>query len=303
MKENRTLQSTFKSADTEEWFDIVFTRPLGYLWARFFQFFGIHPNVVTVISIILGAAGGLLLAPRDIYINLLGILLIVWANIYDSTDGQLARMTGKKSRLGRVLDGFCGDVWFFCIYFAICVRLTPVWGIWIWLFCAFAGFICHGRQCKLADYYRNIHLYFVGGKGKSELDNSVRLKEEFRNTKFSEQPIWKVFLYFYCGYTLSQEKMTPRFQQFYAEVSKRFGTEIPQELRDEFRSLSLPLMKYANILTFNTRAAVLYVSVLADVPWMYPLIEVVVFNALAFYMHHRHETICRRLQHKGYSIN
>ena len=297
MSENSQLKATYKSADTEEWFDIVFTRPLGYLWARFFQFFGIHPNVVTVISIILGAAGGLLFAFHDIWLNLLGILLIVWANIYDSTDGQLARMTGKKSRLGRVLDGFCGDVWFFCIYFGICVRLTPEWGIWIWFFCAFAGFICHGIQCKLADYYRNIHMFFVGGQGKSELDSSVKLKEEFRATKFSEQPIWKTFLYFYCGYTRSQENMTPRFQRFYAAVSKN-PDRISQELRDEFRSLSLPLMKYANILTFNTRAAVLYAAILIDIPWVYPAIEVTIFNLLAFYMHHRHEMICERLQQK-----
>ena len=33
-------------------------------------------------------------------------------------------MTGKKSLLGRILDGFAGDVWFFSIYFFISLRLT-----------------------------------------------------------------------------------------------------------------------------------------------------------------------------------
>lgn len=31
MKEN--IKSTYKSNDTEEWFDKVFTRPIGYMWA------------------------------------------------------------------------------------------------------------------------------------------------------------------------------------------------------------------------------------------------------------------------------
>ena len=49
-KKTRAVEATFKSKDTEEWLDIWFTRPVGYVFARFFGFFGIHPNVVTIIS-------------------------------------------------------------------------------------------------------------------------------------------------------------------------------------------------------------------------------------------------------------
>lgn len=109
---NSQLQSTFKSQDTEEWLDIHFTRPLGLLWANFFNHFNIHPNVVTILSIILGAAAGVMFYYPDMPHTIIGILLLVWANLYDSADGQLARMTGKKTRWGRILDGFAGDVWF-----------------------------------------------------------------------------------------------------------------------------------------------------------------------------------------------
>lgn len=68
------------------------------------------------------------------------MLLLIWANSYDSADGQLARMTGKKTPLGRILDGTAGDCWFIAIYAAICLRLTPEWGIWIWIFAAITGF-------------------------------------------------------------------------------------------------------------------------------------------------------------------
>lgn len=47
--------------------------------------------------------------------TLIGIFLLMWANHYDSCDGQLARLTGKKTRWGRMLDGFAGDLWFFTI--------------------------------------------------------------------------------------------------------------------------------------------------------------------------------------------
>ena len=55
-------------------------------------------------------------------------------------------------------------------------------------------------------------------------------------------------------------------------------------------------MKWANILTFNTRAIVLYIAVLVDEPWIYPVFEATVMNALMLYMWRRHETLCRRVQ-------
>lgn len=301
---NTRLASTFKSQDTEEWFDIHFTRPLGLLWARFFNHFDVHPNVVTILSIILGAAAGMMFYFDNIVYTLLGILLLVWANLYDSADGQLARMTGKKTRWGRILDGFAGDVWFFTIYAAICLRLqgqyipgTEVkWGVWIWLLSAFSGFICHGKQCQLADYYRNIHLYFIKGEQGSELDNFKKLRSELKTLSWKRDGMWMVFLYFYGNYTKSQESMTPAFQQLRLALREKYGkSPLPQQLCADFRAGSLPLMKYANILTFNTRAIVLYIVLLAGQPWLYLVFEIVVMNVLFFYMRARHESLCREM--------
>ena len=132
-KQKPTLESTLKSMDTEEFIDIHFYRPIGYRWALFFNKFGISPNTVTIASIFIGAAAGVCFYPHNLTINIIGMLLLIWANSYDSADGQLARMTGKKTPLGRILDGTAGDIWFISIYAAICARLTPQWGIWIWV--------------------------------------------------------------------------------------------------------------------------------------------------------------------------
>ena len=292
---SNNLEATFKSQDTEEWLDIHFTRPLGLMWANLFNRFNVHPNVVTLLSIILGAAAGVMFYYPDLLHTVAGILLLVWANLYDSADGQLARMTGKKTMWGRVLDGFAGDVWFFAIYAAICLRLTPEWGIWIWLLAAASGFIFHAKQCQLADYYRNIHLYFIKGKSGSELDSSQKLRADFRALTWRKDPVSKTFLYFYCNYTRSQEVQTPAFQRFYAALRGRFGEQIPQALRDDVRRGSLPLMKYANILTFNTRAIVLYVVMLVGQPWLYFVFEVTVMTLIYCYMRSRHEGLCREL--------
>jgi hypothetical protein len=298
------LNATFKSQDTEEWLDIYFTRPIGLLWAKFFRRFGIHPNVVTILSIILGALAGVCFYFNDYTYTIIGILLLMWANFYDSADGQLARMTGQKTQWGRILDGFAGDVWFFVIYAAICLRLQHMplpfgieghWGIWIWILAAFSGLKCHAEQCRLADYYRNIHLYFLKGKKGSELDDTITMQQEFKTTSWYEKPAWKTFLFFYIRYTKAQEASTPNFQKLRKALNTRYGHDIPEDLRQQFRAKSLPLMKWTNILTFNTRAIVLYVSLLAMQPWIYFIAEITVFNILYHHMRTQHESFCKHI--------
>ena len=132
-------QSTLKSSDTEEWFDLVFYRRIGYAWALLARRLGITPNVITVASIFLGIGAGICFYFNNIWINAVGMLLLVWANSFDSADGQLARLTGQYSRLGRILDGVSGDFWFVSIYLCICLRecvtshffIDNPWAIWL----------------------------------------------------------------------------------------------------------------------------------------------------------------------------
>lgn len=115
-KSTPSLESTLKSLDTEEFIDIHFYRPIGYQWALFFNKLGVSPNSITIASIFIGIAAGICFYFQSLAINVIGMLLLIWANSYDSADGQLARMTGQKSALGRILDGAAGDFWFIAIY-------------------------------------------------------------------------------------------------------------------------------------------------------------------------------------------
>ena len=288
-----TFESTLKSNDTEEWIDLIFYRPIGYLWALFFHKLGITPNTITILSIFLGVGAGVLFYPQDLLLNGIGMLLLVWANMYDSADGQLARMTGQKSDLGRILDGVSGDLWFISIYVSLCLRLTPDWGWWIWLLAAVAG-LSHTKQASLADYYRNIHLFFIKGREGSELDNSKKEKESYDEMKWSDGFLKKLFLWFYIRYTVSQEKATPAFQRFFSCLREQGLNTIPQTLKTDFRKASLPLMKYTNILSFNTRVFVLFISLFINLPWIYFVFELTLLNLLLIYMVYRHEKFSRQ---------
>lgn len=296
-----------KSEDTEGPFELYVTRTPGYLWALFFKHLHVHPICVTLLSMVLGALAGYFFWSEQLSMNLVGMFLLVWANWYDCADGQLARMTDQKTLIGRILDGFAGDVWFFSIYFFLCMRLMGQtapwggpWGVVIWLVAAYAGLYCHTRQCALADYYRNIHLYMVCGLAGSELDNSRQQQEVMRSLRWnSREWFHKLYLFFYIRYTRGQEQQTPCFQQFYALLQQRYGGgELPGWLRTAFRQASRPLMKYANILTFDTRVGVLFLSLLVGVPWLYFLFEMVVLEALRYYMRGVHEGFCRRFMNQ-----
>lgn len=301
MKLIDNVRATLKSTDTEGNFELYVTRTPGYLWALFFRALHVHPIAVTLLSIIIGALTGPCFYAESFGMNLLGVGCLMLANMYDCADGQLARMTGQRTLIGRILDGFAGDVWFFSIYFFICLRLTPQcipftsvkWGVWIWLVCAWAGFRCHGRQCAIADYYRNIHMWMQLGRQRCELDASTDVRCRYETLSWGSRDWFeKLYLYFYRSYCEGQEHQAPQFQKFRRAVLERWGDDVPLQLREDFRQKSLPLMPTTNLLTFDFRVGILFASVLLGVPYFFPLVELSLMEFWRYNMRRRHEAFC-----------
>ena len=296
-----SYRDSLKSLDTEEHIDLAFYRPIGYMWACLARRLGISPNAITIASIFLGIAAGVLFYFNNIWINAAGMLLLIWANSFDSADGQLARMTHQYSRLGRILDGLSGDLWFLAIYIAICLRenvtshffMTHPWVIWV---AAVVTGICHAKQAAMADYYRQFHLFFLKGAEGSELERAFSLKRKLATLSWKRNFWQKLFLTVYTSYTLQQEATSPAMQSLRSALDKRFPDgQIPLSFRDDFRRESLPLMKYTNILSFNWRTIALFTALFLRMPWLYFLFELTVLNFLLIMMVIRHERICRRL--------
>ncbi len=297
------VKASMKSADTEGTFELYATRTPGYLWALLFERLGIHPITVTLWSIVLGVAAGVFFYSDSLTPNILGMFLLIWANWYDCADGQLARMTGKVSLIGRILDGFAGDLWFFSIYFFICLRLTPseapwggIWGAWIWVLGAFAGLYCHTRQCALADYYRNIHLFIVENHG--EFSTSAEENAKMRRLSWNKKEWFeKLYTFFYRNYTRGQERQTPEFQSLLPLLlAQRKNGRFPDEIGKNWRKGSKPLMPLTNILTFDTRVIVLFITLFMGMPWLYFAFEIFLLEPLRHYMRHQHESLSRNVR-------
>ena len=67
----------------------------------------VTPNHLTTVRLLTGLAGALFLARGEFGAINIGAALIVLSNFIDHTDGELARISGKSSRLGHFYDLAC----------------------------------------------------------------------------------------------------------------------------------------------------------------------------------------------------
>ena len=325
---NEKYRATLKSAETEDWLDLHVIRLFSYYCAVFFAKFDIHPNTVTIWSMVIGALSAVFFGCGSFYYggtlglvyNIIAIVLLMVADVLDCTDGQLARMTGKKSRLGRILDGLAGFAWFLPIYHALVYRFylhhdiefsllgidnteqnTYIATAVVYLLGIMAGFGGLQIQQRLADYYIQVHLFFLKGEKGAELDNSRRQQEIYDQMSpetHSKAERW--FQKSYIEYTKKQEDVTPQFQRLMARLREKFGStdNVPADFREEFRQKSLPVIFWNGLMTFNFREFWLFLFCLLDIPVAHFLFEIIVIGLIYKYVNHRHESFCRQLADK-----
>ncbi len=295
----RDVPASYKSIETEEPFDKVFTKPLGYLFTRFFIHIKWTPNMVTILSMFIGVAGGILFYPKSCGWNLLGVLLVIWANILDSTDGQMARLTGMKTALGRLLDGTSSTLWYIAMYIAVCCRVQndPIpffpghtWGWIIWVVAIVCGLLGHAQQCTMADRYRNIHLFFLKNKHGDELHRSEDITKQRLALPKDGAWLQKAQLFIDGIFTLSQEKITPTFQKL-LDGYLNCDDETRENIRQDYLTGSRKYIQLTNVLTFNARAYLFFALVLLGVPLLYFPIEFICFGLLKIYTQRSYEKL------------
>jgi phosphatidylglycerophosphate synthase len=288
---DKEYEASLKSIETENYPDRWFYRPVGFRIAKMLSNTGITPNMITIISIFIGAAAGPLFYCSDRRLILLGIISLIIANILDCVDGQLARLTGIKSETGRILDGFAGDIWFTLIYVFLALKLKNEYGTGLFFIPAVAAGISHLVQASVTDYYKTLHLYFVSREKGKEFRSIDEVRSQYRENK---TVAGKVLFFFYVRYTSLQESVTPRLQQMLRNLRSKYGDDIPDDLRTDFRRRSGRLMKNViDFMTFNGRTAVLFIAVFAGRhAWLYFLYEIAVLNILLAISVYKHEKIC-----------
>jgi len=246
-------------------------------------------NMVTILSIFVGVGAGYMFYFDNIIYTICGILLLIFANILDCVDGQLARLTGIKSAIGRILDGFAGDLWFASIYIGFSLRLMNEYDTpWFFALAVLSG-ISHLVQANITDYYKTLHLFFLSKEKGAEFQTHAQVIANYSKMK---PGIDKFFFFFYKGYTLMQENVTPVLQRLLSSLRSQYQDDIPESIRLNFRKKSRDLMRYIDLLTFNGRTIVMFIVVLTGEVWTYFLYEIIVLNVVLAISIRKHEKMC-----------
>jgi phosphatidylserine synthase len=290
------VAATYKARETEGVLDRYFYRPIGFRLAEFFAQRKMTPATVTFLGGACGVIAGHLYYYRDLRINILGMLLHVCANALDNADGQLARLTQKESRKGRIIDSVADHLVFVSIYFHLALRCasegsSPA----IWVLALAAG-ISHALQGAAADYYRSTYLYFVGNGGPIRIDSSSEVRLDYRRLNWRQGAWDKLLLTLYLNFTRQQEMLAPHLKKLRDAAGDLFQGQIPGWLRARYRNLAGPMLKRWGLLMTNTRMLVLFALLLMGHPIYFFWFELIPLNLLFVYLILREETMAESMQ-------
>jgi hypothetical protein len=248
----------YKAYQIEEFLDIVFFHPLGYMVAKTAFRLKLTPNQITYVSMFFGIAGGLMLAKKDIVY--LGFSLLIVSSIFDSADGQLARMTNKGTLAGRILDGLIGYFMFTSAYAGLTILYlsTPgSLGLKFMVPLALIGGINSALQSSLYDFYRTCFS-----------QAAVKRKVPSFKTETKLNPLLK---FAHNSYSAYQKILANSHINLIDKLQKRFpdGT-IDEQTAEKYKTLNLKMVRNGwNILGDNTRFLLILIAIILCKPHWY----------------------------------
>jgi CDP-alcohol phosphatidyltransferase len=277
------IDSTFKRREVEGVVDLYFYRRIGFQLARFFAKRKWTPAGVSALGGLLGVIAGHLYFYRDLRINIAGMALHVCANALDNADGQLARLTRRESREGRIVDSIADHLVFVSVYAHLTLRYLFEGSSPAICLLALAAGISHALQGAAADYYRSTYLYFVTG-ARTGLDSSSGLRSDYRRLTWRRAPWQKLLLALYLNFTRQQEMLAPHLKRVRDSINEFFRGQIPDWLEVLYRRLAGPMLKEWGLLMTNTRMFVLFALLFIGQPVWYFWFELIPLNLLFVYL-------------------
>ncbi len=264
--------------------------PLAWQLARLLAKTPITPNVVSVIG------GGFVVAAGIVYAQtyihgwgwpgaLLGLILHMTWHVVDGADGDLARLTGRSSPLGELVDGVCDYASHIIVYFILGWLLAQqIGGLWAWPIMVAAG-VSHFVQANHVEVQRRQYQWWV--YGTPWLRNTH--KGETKSGQFGFSEIVSGYLSLASGMTHEALKVDASVEAAGADPAAR------ERLAQEVRGEAMPLMPLLRVLGPNPRAILLGISMIAGSPLWYFIYQTVVLNGLMIVSVAKHNAAARQI--------
>lgn len=206
------FKSSIKSPDTEEKLDLVLYRPIGYLIAKLANLFSMTPTMLSLMGLYFGIMSAYYyLDPANSQTCLLASFFLILSGIFDSADGQLARISNQSSKFGLVIDGICDSLVTIAIYGACAWPYIIDYGFFFVVLVGLSLHL-HSCQCAIVDFYHREYLYFGYGKIENDTYWNPAVKDAeldiVNSTSWSEKILGKLRL----TWVKKQQFLTTRSQ-------------------------------------------------------------------------------------------
>jgi phosphatidylglycerophosphate synthase len=267
--------------------------PLAWQLARGLAHTPITPNMVSVFGGLMVVAAGI------VYANLawpvgaaLGMALHMGWHVGDGADGDLARMTGRTSPIGEMVDGVCDYASHIVLYLILGWVLSKEAGFFTgsagWILLVFAG-ISHAVQSNHVEVQRRQYQWYVYGTPW------IRHSHGQAGSATSKS----LFGVFVSAYLNAASGMTPHALRIDAAVDAAKGDPARlAEIAAAVRAEAPPLLFMCKVLGPNPRAIVLGLSMFAGTPLYYLIYQAVVLNLLLVVSVLMHNAAARRIAAK-----
>jgi len=210
-------KSSLKLIEVEEFFDLIFYRPLAFVFVKLIYSTNITPNQITVLSLSFGISGGIALSFGTSKSMLLAAFLFITFNVLDCSDGQLARLKGNGTEFGRILDGMADYMVSTSAYlgigFGFANHSSNPLLYWMLLLVTATSNIIHA---VLVDFYRNRFIDYTQDR-VSVLDDGLEIfKKEYERLKKEKGSAFKKFIIgTYIKYSSAQNRMASNKETAY----------------------------------------------------------------------------------------
>jgi len=262
--------------EMDDWLNARIFHPLAQRLARLLVPTPLTPNMVSVAGGLAIVAAALLYTRLDWPVSVaLGFVAHAAWHVLDGADGDLARMTGRTSPIGEMVDGLCdyfGHIFLYVLLAAFGDRLG--WGGWSWTLASFAG-ASRVFQSNHAEGERRTYLwrgYGVPWLRQVYAARDASLKGGLVSRAF--EPLARLYVAVASAGAAADE----RIDALVARASRTPGGEV--RARRVCREASRLPLRLQTLLGPNLRTVALGVSMAAGDPIWFFLWEIVPLNLL-----------------------
>ncbi len=292
-------RSSIKSFDTEEKIDLYFYRPIGHLLAKIAVPLKLTPTNLSLIGLVSGLLSGFcFIWSASLIPFMFGAFFLIFAGLLDSADGQLARLTGRSTRLGIMLDGICDSVVFASAYLGAAIAAYGKNGAGIFLV-AILGLICHSFHSSLLDFFNREYLYFGYGKTANEDNWNPTIKEAWTEYETSLTPKERIFTFLRYLWTWPQHLLAGRTDRERMALKLKLRTFTPRQKERFTRSYRLCNRRMIRLwrfmgANFHTIAFLLFVFI-GQFNWYLIYIDILFLNVMVFILSYTQRKLDMRL--------